>query len=1054
MEMITEHQQRYLSILPLVEGKRVLDIASGEGYGSNWIAERAKSVVGVDISEEAIANARGKYQRDNLQFLTGSVAEIPLEDHSVDVIVSFETIEHVDEELQRQFLTEAKRVLTENGILVISTPNKLEYSDKRNYSNEFHIKEFYYDEFMDFIGREFSYTKVYNQAFRVVSLLCGKEEQSTELSLMGNTQDNTDGKYYIVIASNVNIQTPDISSVYIGDRNEYAYLHQRILTLQSEEEERNAHIAKLDGEIEEKNAYIAKLTNEQENSNAYLAQLQGQMEDLKQIICNKEGHIELLLRVERDYENDKRTMGYRILAGARKVWYFILPKNSKRRFFLMVLKKIIRHPILMAHVINPKRIRTYLQVSRQNGMEEVFAQYRGAVDLEKTGLNMPVAGHETNLMKVNPAETAEVKNIEDYDKLVFTEWKELTVSIVIPVYNEFSYTYNCLKSIMLNSGNVKYEIIIADDCSTDCTREIKKVAENVKLITTEKNVRFLLNCNNAAKYARGAYILFLNNDTQVQPDWLQTLVDVMETREDAGMVGSKLIYPDGRLQEAGGIVWKDASAWNYGHLQDPDDPSFTYLKEADYVSGAAIMIRTSLWNEIGGFDETFVPAYYEDTDLAFEVRRHGYKVYMQPKSVVVHFEGVSNGTDTSTGLKAYQVANNKKFYEKWKTVLEKEHFENGQDVYLAKDRGQLRKQILVVDHYVPNYDKDAGGRCTYMYIKMFLKMGLKVTFIGDNFARPEPYTSELNNMGVEILFGNWYYNNWQTWLKDNLHYFDYVYLQRPHISIKYIDIVKKYARGKIFYFAHDLHHVRMYRDYMLTGDKKALEDSEHWKKIEMELFEKTDVGHVVGNYEQEIMQKAFPNKPIRNIPLYIYDEFPDGIEKDFSKRKDIIFVGGFGHTPNIDAVMWFAENVYTRILEKYPEMVWHIVGSKAPEEVLKLAGPNVIIEGFVSDEDLAKLYKSCRLAVVPLRYGAGVKGKVVEASYYQIPLVTTSIGGEGLDASMESFLMEDDADKMAELICDLYEDYDRLRKMSDAGKSFISTYFTSKVAEEVLLADM
>jgi GT2 family glycosyltransferase/ubiquinone/menaquinone biosynthesis C-methylase UbiE/glycosyltransferase involved in cell wall biosynthesis len=1053
--MITEHQQRYLSILPLVEGKRVLDIASGEGYGSNWIAERAESVVGVDISEEAVANARGKYHRDNLQFITGSVADIPLEDHSVDVIVSFETIEHVGEELQRQFLTEAKRVLTQNGILVISTPNKLEYSDKRNYKNEFHVKEFYYDEFMEFIGREFSYTKVYNQAFRVVSLLCGKEEQSTELSLLGNTQDNTDGKYYIVIASNVNIPTPDISSAYIGDRNEYAYLHQRILTLQEEEEDRNAHIVKLDGEIEEKDAHIVKLTREIEEKDAYIDMLQGQMEDLKQIIRNKEGHIEQLQQVERDYENDKRTMGYRLLAAVRKVWYFILPKNSKRRFFLLVLKKTIRHPILMAHVINPKRIRTYLQVSRQNGMEEVFAQYRGAVDVEKTGLNMPVAGQGKKLTETNFAKMdAEPKNIEDYDKLVFTEWRAPTVSIVIPVYNEFDYTYNCLKSIMLNSGNVKYEIIIANDCSTDCTGEINKIAENVKLITTEKNVRFLLNCNNAAKYARGEYILFLNNDTQVQPGWLQPLVDVMETHEDAGMVGSKLIYPDGRLQEAGGIVWKDASAWNYGHLLNPDDPSFTYLKEADYVSGAAIMIRTSLWNEIGGFDETFVPAYYEDTDLAFEVRRHGYKVFMQPQSVVIHFEGVSNGTDTSTGLKAYQVAKNKKFYDKWKSVLEKEHFENGQDVYLAKDRGQLRKQILVVDHYVPNYDKDAGGRCTYMYIKMFLKMGLKVTFIGDNFARPEPYTSELNNMGVEILFGNWYYNNWKTWLKDNLHYFDYVYLQRPHISIKYIDIVKKYARGKIFYFAHDLHHVRMYRDYMLTGDRKALEESEHWKKIEMELFEKTDVGHVVGSYEQEIMQKAFPNKPIRNIPLYIYDEFPTGIEKDFSKRKDIIFVGGFGHTPNIDAVMWFAENVYTKILKKYPEMVWHIVGSKAPDEVLKLAGPNVVIEGFVGDEDLAKLYKSCRLAVVPLRYGAGVKGKVVEAGYYQIPLVTTSIGGEGLDASLESFLMEDDADRMAELICDLYEDYERLEKMSDAGEAFISTYFTSKVAEEVLLSDM
>lgn len=648
----------------------------------------------------------------------------------------------------------------------------------------------------------------------------------------------------------------------------------------------------------------------------------------------------------------------------------------------------------------------------------------------------------------------EEDDINKYAKLQFTEYENPKVSIVIPVYNQFGYTYNCLKSILKHTEKVSYEIIIADDCSTDQVSELEKVVSGITVIHNEKNLRFLLNCNHAAEYAKGEYILFLNNDTQVQPNWLHPLVEIMERDKEAGMVGSKLVYPDGSLQEAGGILWKDGSAWNYGHLKNPEDPEYSYVKEADYISGAAIMIRTSLWKEIGGFDTAFAPAYYEDTDLAFEVRKHGYKVFLQPASIVVHFEGVSNGTDTSSGLKSYQVVNQKKFYEKWKDVLTREHFVNGTEVYLAKDRGQTKKQILVVDHYVPNYDKDAGGRCTYMYIKAFLKMGMKVTFIGDNFAKPQPYTDELNQLGVEILYGNYYYNNWQKWLKENLRYFDYIYLQRPHISIKYIDIVKEYGRGKIFYFAHDLHHVRLERDYQVTGNEEALIEAKKWKKVEMELFEKADVGHVVGSYEQGLMQKAFPDKPIRNIPLYIYDKMPEEIEKDFSKRRDILFVGGFGHTPNVDAVLWFAREVYPKILEKYPHMVWHIVGSKAPEEVLALASDNIVLEGFVSDQELEALYRKCRMAVVPLRYGAGVKGKVVEASYYQIPLITTNIGGEGLDASTKAFIIEDDADKMAELINRLYENYEELRRMSDAGVDFIQTYFTSKVAEEILLADL
>lgn len=639
-------------------------------------------------------------------------------------------------------------------------------------------------------------------------------------------------------------------------------------------------------------------------------------------------------------------------------------------------------------------------------------------------------------------------------QLCFPQFENHQVSIIIPVYNQFIFTYVCLQAVLEHTQKVSYEVIVADDCSTDQVRELEKMVSGITILHNKKNMGFLLNCNHAAKYAKGKYLLFLNNDTQVQPGWLLPLVDLMERHPRAGMVGSRLVYPDGSLQEAGGILWKDGSAWNYGHLKNPGDAEYSYVKEADYISGASIMIRSHLWKDIGGFDCLFVPAYYEDTDLAFEVRKHGYHVFYQPASTVVHFEGMSNGTDTSAGLKKYQVANQKKFYEKWKDVLEKEHFANGNSVYLAKDRGQTKKQILVIDHYVPNFDQDAGGRCTYMYLQEFLKMGMKVTFIGDNFARPQPYTDMLNQFGVEVLYGNFYYNHWEEWLRENLEYFDYIYLQRPHIAVKYMDIVKKYSRGKIFYFAHDLHYVRLYRDYQVTGNRESLREAEKWKKIEMELFEKADVGHVVGNFEQAVIQKEFPKKPIRNIPLYIYEKMPENIEKDFSARQDIIFVGGFGHPPNTDAVLWFAKEVYPEILKKYPDLIWHIVGKYAPEEVVALASVNIVLEGYLTDEELEKLYRRCRIAVVPLRYGAGVKGKVIEAAYYQLPVVTTTIGGEGLDAALKAFVMEDDAVGMAELVSSLYSDYKRLRDMSDAGMAFIQKYFTPKVAGTVLSMDM
>lgn len=466
------------------------------------------------------------------------------------------------------------------------------------------------------------------------------------------------------------------------------------------------------------------------------------------------------------------------------------------------------------------------------------------------------------------------------------------------------------------------------------------------------------------------------------------------------------------------------------------------------------MIRRKLWNEIGGFDIQFAPAYYEDTDLAFEVRKRGYLVMYQPLSTVVHFEGISNGTNVDSGQKHYQQVNYQKFYEKWKNILDVEHEENGTNVFIAKDRSIHKKHILVVDHYVPHHDQDAGGKCTYMYLKLFVKMGFQVTFIGDNFYKHEPYTTELNQMGIEVLYGNYYYNNWQEWLTENSHYFDYIYLQRPHIAVKYIDLVKQHSNAKILYFAHDLHHIREYREYEMTKDPKKLASSENWKKIEYDLFGKADVGHVVGSYEQEIMQKAFPHKPIRNIPLYIYDHLLSDINKDFSKRNDILYVGGFGHPPNIDAVLWFAKEVFPSVISKNPEIKWHVVGGKVPKEIEQLASNNIIIEGFVPDEYLENLYRTCRLAVVPLRFGAGVKGKVVEAGYFQIPLITTSIGAEGLNIDDGSMLIENDAQKMAELIECIYSDYDKLRELSDNGLNFIRKYFLLSEAERVIRLDV
>lgn len=1093
-----EHYQRYLSVAKLVKDKTVLDAASGEGYGSSLLAQKANQVYGLDIDEDTVERAKKKYESfRNLCFQQGSIAQLPFEDNSIDIVVSFETIEHVSEELQWKYLAEIRRVLKSDGFLIMSTPNKKIYSDKHDYHNKFHVKEFYRQDFIDFLMHAFINVKLYNQRFEVISIIDDKLTKDIVQYFRNDEQENQEGKYYIAIASNAQLPNESISSVYMNEKAEYENNIDRIIGLQKEVEERNIYIAVLDKQIKENGQTIVQLQEEERERNIHIQKLDAEIrtineriarlieygdkadaDHIKQLksiqreneqyerekqaliqqIRNKDGHIAQLLETEREFERYKQTGGYRSTIFRRKVIDFLLPPKSKRLFILHVMKELLVHPSQWGKVVNIKNIGNYIKYMRSDSIDVIQRRYDEVVEVANgnaTGISSSV-----EIIEISPdnskagAVSSASKEIEDYDPIYFKAQDAPTVSIIIPVYNQFEYTYCCLQSILKNSGDVSYEIIIANDCSTDLTQQIETVVKNIRVVTTKENIRFLLNCNNAAEFARGKYVLFLNNDTQVQDNWLAPLVELIECDGKNGMVGSKLIYPDGRLQEAGGIVWKDASAWNYGNKKNPDDPEFNYVKEADYISGAAIMIRKDLWNEIGGFDERFAPAYYEDTDLAFEVRKHGYKVMYQPLSRVVHFEGVSNGTDVGTGLKHYQQLNFEKFYEKWKDVLEADQDVNGENVFTAKDRSNHKKHILVVDHYVPHYDHDAGGRCTYMYLQLFVRMGLQVTFIGDNFFKHEPYTTDLNQMGIEVLYGNYYYNNWQDWLKENGHYFEYIYLQRPHIAIKYIDIVKQYSKAKIFYWPCDLHYIREYREYELLGDPEKLKSSQEWKKIEYELIEKSEVIHVVGSYEKAIVQRDFPDKLVRNIPIYIYENVLENVNKDFSTRNGILFVGGFGHHPNIDATLWFASEIYPKVLEKYPNMIWHIAGGGAPAEVKALACDNIVLEGFVPDEQLKKLYMECRMAVVPLRYGAGVKGKVVEANYYQIPLLTTSIGAEGLSMEEHSMLVEDDAANIAQAICNTYEDFEKLRMLSDNGAKFIQNHFMKKEAERVLRLDI
>lgn len=625
------------------------------------------------------------------------------------------------------------------------------------------------------------------------------------------------------------------------------------------------------------------------------------------------------------------------------------------------------------------------------------------------------------------------------------------VSVIIPVHNQFVHTVRAVWSVA-HQTNFPLEIIIADDCSTDDTHHFFECIPAINYFQNEVNQGFLRTCNLAASRAKGKFLFFLNNDTFVHDNALAELISVFNEKPHAGLVGAKLIYPNGKLQEAGGFIWDDASGWNFGRLCDPAGLPFNYLRNVDYVSGAAIMIPRNLWQQIDGFDDHFAPAYYEDVDLAFKVRALGLEVLYQPRALVTHFEGISSGTDLNAGVKSYQLVNQSKFHEKWNYQLALH--EVNQQIDNFNPPHDFKPRLLIIDAEVPTPNKDAGSLISVGFQKIVTELGFNITFIPENLFLNGDYGQALQGEGIEVIhFPE--VSRVEAYLKDNIDRFDLVYLVRHYPTGRFASLIKELKPDlKIIFNTVDLHHIREKRElevmHPVSIPEKLLNEYEKSKANELNVMALTDATIVVSSAEKAYLEAVDPSLDVHCIPIPVK---LTAAVADRQFRKGIVFIGGFRHKPNLDAVRYFLKDIWPKVVELQPDMEFLIVGSEPPDEIISLKVKGVKVLGFV--EDLSTVLDQVVLSVVPLTYGAGIKGKIATSIAAGVPVVSTGIGVEGMGLEDgRNVLVARNESEFAQKIFDLYNNNGLWNSLSGEGLHFVEENFTQaqiKVMTEKLI---
>jgi GT2 family glycosyltransferase len=602
------------------------------------------------------------------------------------------------------------------------------------------------------------------------------------------------------------------------------------------------------------------------------------------------------------------------------------------------------------------------------------------------------------------------------------------VTVVVLAYRTVGPLGDCLTALAAQRTSMPHEVVVVlNGASAEASAVVERFVHEVRVVTSGANLGFAGGANLGARGAGGDYLVFLNDDVVPEPDWLDELVGFADGRPHAGAVGSLVLFPDGSVQEAGGVIWKEGNTAVVGRGDEPGRPDIAFARRVDYASACALLVRRAAWDEVGGFDEGYFPAYYEDVDLCMGLRGLGWEVWFTPTARVRHLESASAGS----AKRAMFEAGERRFKAKWAQELPDFLSSQGGSGAVARAAARARgggRRVLVIDDRAPRLGMGSGFDRMLAVIDNLTRRNVRVVF----HPSVVPGAADLGRLGVEIV------DNLDDLLDSSPTVFDAIIASRPNNVRLALRVRTRQRRAALIYDAEALYSRQFDRLAALVEDdaarERALRRADDYRAPERSIHTEADIIVTIAPEERDWFTKP-TGCPVTLLPPL--PERPQFTPAPFAERRGAVFVSGWlagMDSPNAHGFRWFAREVVPRLRARVPWASVRVTGAHPPELVRRHASSTIEFVGHV--DDIAEVYGSARVAISPILWGAGVKLKTVEALAHGVPVVATTIGAEGMPERWHRQVdIADDPERFANTVAALLED----RSVWEARRSSISS---------------